>query len=59
MGFNLAFEELRSELFIQSALKGSIKKVKVKVKLKSNVEQATKAQRRSRGTALLFVSPRR
>jgi len=30
-------------------------KVKVKVKLKFSLEQATKAQRRSRGIAILFL----
>jgi len=33
--------------------------IKVKVKLKFTLEQATKAQRGSRGIALLFLLPRR
>jgi hypothetical protein len=34
-------------------------KVKVNVKLKFTLEQATKAQKGSRGIALLFLEPRR
>jgi hypothetical protein len=34
-------------------------KVKVKVKVKFTLEQATKAQRGSRGISLLFLQPRR
>ena len=33
--------------------------IKVKVKVKFSLEQATKAQRGSRGIALLFLQPRR
>jgi len=45
--------------YVRRILFHLITKVKVKVKVKFTLEQATKAQRWSKGIALLFLEPRR